>query len=388
MPTNRKLIIRAAIVYRNWMIKQAAIQDDDKTRAAKLIQSIASKSEEIKKFGDIFFWGSTERKQGNHYDGTTHTGIVNLEVYKEIANYTIPDLCQDISMYADGFASHMKSIVAKPIDPISLRKAVEEIWSIFSTWKIVEFRDKLLSVLIENVVLNDEEESVDLGNFWVHLNLTNMKLTIDSVNEILSSDGYSHPHVAGHELCTGDGHVPLEEAISQGRLEDCFRIVESILRTYNDESPYEKLCGWYNPDHEGQFYCEICDEWRDNEDMILCPRCGMEFCDSCANGSFCKECDSWICEGCIVSCEPCSDTLCEKCAKSCYTCRATVCESCLSTCDCCENDSCDDCMNSTCVDCGISMCDTCVEICDECGTNMCKTCSYEHNCLLASTDSE
>lgn len=418
---NEKLIRRAAVKYRNWMVAESQqLAPAYKERILGHLNMITDRSNQMRTWIERFFRGTTQRIQIDPFNSEVrYKGIVNPGVYKDIVTEMIPDLRKNITLHLEATGSMLKAAVKNtPITPLSLREAIEEIRIVSKTWSKVKFRANTLSVLITDVTLCDEEE-VNLGSFWVNLDLTNPieGLDIESVDEIQSEGGYYHPHVKHDNLCSGDGDLPMNDAICQGRLEDFFRVVEAILRTYNPESPHEELTEWYNPHHEGEFYCDRCEEWRDDDVSCWCDGCNTQYCDCCdVGGGCCTKCEEWRCSECSTTCNDCGGVVCKKCdncdnfcenckldfcsscmvtcvscqfsycascTQSCASCGETACDECKVECSNCGDDCCPDCVDKNCEDCEDSICKSCQGTCDDCGTSMCQSCEEEHNCLLA-----
>lgn len=432
---NDKLILRAASRYRKWMVSQEYQQNIDvKSHALDALWKTSIKAEQIKEWAERFFSGTTPRFQRSRWDKKNHEGIMSPEAYAQIAKTMIPDLGSDIISDIQFAVAAIKKTTKKMVTPLSPREAVEEIRVITQAWPDTEYRRNILSVKIKDITLKDDDEEVFLGSFWIHVNLSHPldSLEIKSIDCIASENGdYFHPHVSGSELCIGEGNLTSKEALCQGRLEDYFRIVEAVLRTYNSNSPHEKLEQWYNPDHDGEFFCDSCAEWRSDDSGCYCVGCENIYCEYCDNGGGgCAKCDEWYCGECLVMCHDCKDAICHHCSTACLGCEHThcssclnecrvcvdqhcslcldschhcgdpVCESCMNTCGCCEKNCCDACViderceickNDICQECQTScsqcnkvICETCEDnVCEHCGVPMCEICLDKHNCLLA-----
>lgn len=417
---NDKLVHRAAHKYRKWMttkLQKPPSCDIQRAINHKLCRIIDTSSE-MRKWVTRFLDGNIRRIQQDPYKPhAEHVGIVSPDIYRYLAAEIIPDIGKDITSYVETTIAMLKTIGDKSVvTPLSPRQAIEEIRIIHQRWNKVKFRNNILSVLIESITLEDGEEEVYLGNFWIQLGLTDPinGLRIESIDEIKAecSGEYYHPHVEKGELCAGDGDLLMKEALCQGRLEDYFRLVEAILRTYNDSSPHRTLSEWYEPNHEGEFYCENCDEWREDEEYSSCDKCGHITCSNCDNGVsrctecgnyyciecstscancgetvcmdcniFCNNCEDVHCSSCVTSCKYCENYFCSACLGKCASCDDPICESCLSKCDCCEKESCSDCMGE-CEDCNYDICNNCLITCEHCGISTCSSCNEKHNCLL------
>lgn len=410
---NEKLIRRAAIKYRNWMISQSQ-RPSEITQKIVLnhLKRVSEKSAEMNKWAERFFKGITP---------STQSRIINPGVYKKIATDMVPDLGHNLIIHTQSAIGMLKDAVENnTITPLSLEEAINEIKIISEAWQNVTFRADQLSVQVDHVTLSDDQEEVELGSFKIHLDLTNPmnELTVESLDMIKSSEkGLYHPHVDNDGyLCQGDGEDATNDALYQGRLEDYFRIIETILRTYG--SPYEDLSGWYKPNHEGEFWCEKCEEWRDDDNRICCEGCSSQYCDSCANGNCCAMCEEWrckncyttckdcdaticfgsgchdgfencndcnkiVCSSCLIGCTSCENQFCQSCPRACAYCANTVCDECKVECNNCKNYYCPDCSNETCNECEKSVCKSCNDNeCEHCGVSVCSSCNDRHNCLL------
>lgn len=380
---NEKLIIRAACKFRQWVIEES-LRPQNVVHLQSHVRTIIEKSEEIKKWSQRFIRGITPRTQSAPYPPYSKSyGIVTPSVYADIAIYMVPNICEDIKHSMDYVSGVMKSI-AEPgenvVTTLSVREAYEEILIIHKAWPDTEYRDGILSVLFKKVVLEDGNEEVDLGDFRAELHLSNPLegLVIQSISCVESEGGYHHPHVSGNNLCTGDGGLSMKDALCQGRLEDYFRIVEAVLRTYNEASPHEELTEWYDPQHEGRFYCESCEQWRLDEDSLCCGGCDHIYCEGCDTcGVCCSMCEEWRCGECSTCCENCENIVCNNCYTACSRCSHYVCDDCLSMCAVCEEHLCNECCSECCANCGDKMCKDCTVTCECCEDNNCSTCVCE-----------
>jgi hypothetical protein len=134
-------------------------------------------------------------------------------------------------------------------------------------------------------------------------------------NRAAMNEEVIHPHVSHGILCAGDGALPIQRALEQGRLADAFCLVHHILTTYNPHSAHVPLDDWIGSN---------------------CDRCGGSISDG----------DSW-------SCVQCDREVCADCSRECEHCTHVHCRACLTDCDRCDLFYCDDCSSKhaeTCVD--------------------------------------
>jgi len=433
---NDKLVRRAALKYRDWMISKVTQQPQYRDRTIRESLSGANdKVVQMQAWANRFLNSTTPRLQQSFWDeDKVHVGILNTNVYRHLAEKLIPEIGHDVVNNIQHALATLKIMTEhKTIIPLSVKDAINEVRIVSEAWEDVKFRNDVLSVLIKDVTLKDDDDvEVALGSFWIHLKVTSplTGLSIESVNKIESESGLYHPHVRRNNLCEGEGEDLMKEALCQGRLEDYFRIVEAILRTYNGASPYEPLSDWYAPedDHENEFYCDGCGEWRSNDESVYCEGCDTQYCECCAGGGTCTECDNWRCDNCSTSCGDCGETICNRCSvvcaecktsicpacgvqcvtcddthcssctKSCTGCGNMICKSCDVSCGCCGDSFCEDCLSETCTECKKDICKSCETTCDECdrticescadntckhcGVTVCGSCDKDHSCLL------
>ena len=440
---NNKLVVRAANHYRRWMHKNALEPISEyRERIANQTEWLEQRSKILGKWTKRFMAGLTPRVQVEVGKmSARHFGTPNPGVYAEIANKMIPDLRDTMVFAMDKCVALMKSMVSEEVcQPLGVKEAVQELTVINDAWDEVTYQEGVLSVNIGNVSLDDGTEEIDLGDFILRVNLDSPMgkadysggrlvsgLLVEAVEPVPGSAGLYHPHVKDGKLCSGDGGDIMQLALRQGRLEDYFRIVEAVMNTYNDDSPYEPLSDWYDPDREGQSMCDVCEEWWSDESTFYCSSCSVNMCENCNTVSECQGCSEWycqecmsgcegcgesVCAGCISSCSGCNngyckgcttecsqcsnrscqecstvcscdDEVCQECRKECCYCGDTYCDECLTICEKCGEYACDECLKN-CPSCDKEMCTTCVEnSCDHCGVPMCGLCESDHECLLA-----
>jgi hypothetical protein len=134
---------------------------------------------------------------------------------------------------------------------------------------------------------------------------------------------YSHPHVKGNEICLGQGRYPLASAVAEGRLQDCFEIIRSVLSTYNGNDPFAPIIRWTGS---------------------KCAVCGGYF-DQDHDGSICNICNKTYCKDCVRQCCPASDFVCYRCSPprfSCRYCGKALCSECVVICERCKHYLCSD----------------------------------------------
>ncbi len=439
---NDRLVVRAATHYRKWMCKNALEPiSEHREKIARQIEWLEGRSKILGRWTKRFMSGMTPRVQVEVGKmSARHIGTPNPGVYDDIANRMIPDLRDSMVFTLNKTVSLVKSMVSDEVcKPLGVKEAVEELTIINDAWDEVTYQEGVLSVNIGNVSLDDGTEEIDLGSFVLRVNVKNPMgkayqdggrlvsgLLVEAVDPVYGATGYCHPHVKNGALCAGDGDDIMLVALRQGRLEDYFRIVEAIMNTYNDDSPYEPLSDWYDPDREGQACCDVCSEWYSDEDIFSCSSCSVSMCQNCNTVNECQGCNEWYCEECMTGCEGCAESVCDSCLTRCSGCNHGYCKGCTTECSQCSNRSCQECSTvcscdeevcqecrQECCYCGDTYCDNCLTICEQCGeyacddclkecpccdkemcanciknscehcgVSMCVTCEDEHNCLL------
>lgn len=205
-------------------------------------------------------------------------------------------------------------------------------------------------------------------------------------NPCRSSHSTTHPHVRSRCICMGDGYSPAVQAVREGRIEDAFDIILSVLNTYSEGDAYESLEDW-----DGNS-CSRCGETYSEEDSFSCANCGDNICIDCSH--YCESCDDCKCRGCLRDCNGCGDRYC--CMESCEDCgynfcsscmeEEGVCSSCSRTCPLCESNckasdfvDCESCAKECCIDCAPTCkthnkpcCNKCIRECLECSDCLCE----------------
>lgn len=211
---------------------------------------------------------------------------------------------------------------------------------------------KTISVVTEPVVLED----IALGSFEIILKIDEMakpngippyQIIALNPNPAGSGECVVHPHVSNEQLCEGDGFLPIQKALREGRLLDFFTIVTQILNTYNPDSPYVSLKDWLG------YPCYDCGYTVSSQDSYYCESCYEDFCESCS--SYCKICDITFCRGCLSECPDCSEPVCKDCCSSCDECGRIVCKDCIDLCVECEKSFCVNCLDEN------GICHECIE---------------------------
>jgi len=131
----------------------------------------------------------------------------------------------------------------------ALRELYSELVALYDQYEHIRIdrRAGVLAVTTDPIVLED----MTLGPFEIRLRWS--KLPDPTCYSILALEpnpsrgdgGYVHPHVLNERLCEGEGRLPIQRALADGRLCDFFEIVTCVLQTYNSERAYLPLEHWH-----------------------------------------------------------------------------------------------------------------------------------------------
>ena len=187
----------------------------------------------------------------------------------------------------------------------------------------IDLRRRLLCVQTAPVTLED----IELGPFEVQLDWS--RIGAPQPYKVLALEPYAaecnssatHPHVQDGSLCEGDGRQAILQALAQGRLDDFFQVISSILHTYNAGSAFVRLEDWSGTP------CADCGYSVSIEESTCCTRCGSTVCGECDR--YCRHCNDVYCDSCTEACQGCSSSYCSACLELCSGCRESFCPECL-----------------------------------------------------------
>jgi hypothetical protein len=84
--------------------------------------------------------------------------------------------------------------------------------------------------------------SVNMGRYLVQLDLFWNTVSVWPYKDNVLVNGYPHPHItSGGSICWGNASSVIAKAMPRGDLLTVFRLLASILTSYNDGSPYVSL---------------------------------------------------------------------------------------------------------------------------------------------------
>ncbi|RLF68220.1 MAG: hypothetical protein DRN26_00145 [Thermoplasmata archaeon] len=160
---------------------------------------------------------------------------------------------------------------------------------------------------------------VDLGKFYLHIGFSrdpgrsSSQVTAAAATPKYASGrhrGFYHPHVSTDgRICLGDAARIIRDKLNNAELYEIVAILDSLLRTYNKESPYVQLVHWHT------IQCPVCKELVDRKQTSKCSYCHSPMCKSCAEESTCSVCGKTICPDhrgsrYAVKCEICGKIFC------------------------------------------------------------------------------
>jgi hypothetical protein len=230
------------------------------------------------------------------------------------------------------------------------------------------------------VFFNDHNDEIDLGRFRIHLRfflaphynkitIQTIKVTPLEPNPSVSKPGFFHPHVQGNGvICLGEGSQILDKFARQFDFFEICNTIQTILNTYNPDSPYAPLHTWKGSK------CSCCGEYK--KYLYICGKCKDMVCTDCI--CLTQNTTPSMCKTCTIEIEE------EDKKTTCDGCKKKVDESELTKCTECDLAFCKECITSqekvtTCVDCG--------EIfCSDCRIRCCISNVYSHNkCMEMNT---
>jgi hypothetical protein len=112
--------------------------------------------------------------------------------------------------------------------------------------------------------------------------------------------------------CAGEATAAVAEALRGGRVADAFVLINSVLHTYNPQSPYIALEEWYGG------ACADCGAATDPDEMYRCEDCEAECCEGCIR--YCHACERNCCAACVEHDAGGDRRLCAACRAHCSTC--------------------------------------------------------------------
>jgi len=238
-------------------------------------------------------------------------------------------ISRNVSQLSHSLELFRLAVNSDDVELPKLTDIVEDLFQIereFGSFRFDSSEDAI-SVITDPITFED----ISLGSFEIKLFLNDIdKISDVSPYKIVAIDpnpadinsDVTHPHVSDEILCEGDGRIPIQKAIQQGRLCDFFMVISQILQTYNHCSPYVSLDNWQGVS------CYDCGDAVSCDDSYYCEECEQDYCSSCI--ASCQICDAIACLGCSVECLDCRNLVCEQCSVECEDCHRKLCEDCVN----------------------------------------------------------
>jgi len=282
---------------------------------------------------------------------------------------------------------------------VDTNNLLEQISLLYKQYTIKTSKNKhngnvILTIPLGAFTLEDDDgDEWDMGEYMQQFEFTKTQIipSIEHTGDFASgfSEGVSHPHVSGGQICGGQMQEALNKCLIAGNLFDYTMLIVELLSTYNSNSAFAQLstcycdCGAIQTSDDinsctacgncicpsCEYQCPCCCEYFCESCIYTCDHCSNQACNSCMNS--CSDCGGNICEACLESCDSCDTTICESCAQKCYNCGNMLCYHCQAECPGCENVFCKNCL-FTCEQCGADVCDDCVIKCPICEKYICK----------------
>lgn len=89
------------------------------------------------------------------------------------------------------------------------------------------------------------EQSVNFGKFKVKWNMARNNYRIHPHLNNIEIDSHYHPHISSTQLCLGSAADSFTKAQMNFDVTGCLKLIQSLMQTYNPDSPYRKLEHWW-----------------------------------------------------------------------------------------------------------------------------------------------
>lgn len=272
-----------------------------------------------------------------------------------------------------GNAKEIYALTGRPANYITdeIRKVLLDGFWVFQKYE----NQKLYLETASDIVLRETNAAagihrvVNMGRYVAELEFSSMRLDVLRHKQNLIANNYYHPYISDGDICWGNAASTSHQLLAQGAVYDVFALLASLLSTYSDGTPYQRLSEFEHEQRHGNkrydasdpipeiTYCQFCDAPARECDCDRCNACDelIEECDC----YICSECDARTTERCHEHwCSICETAKLQSCA-CCTQCRNTEC----SCCDVCNGGDIEECQ--CCFECHSSANDC--EACPECG---------------------
>lgn len=236
-----------------------------------------------------------------------------LTMFKELASK---------AGYSDGCIDYFTSILRR-MSKTTIKSTKQSIDKVFQEYEVILFSNDCLSVVIKDIVLEEENFGDIIVNINVGFPTSSINCMAHRNNNFDTKGQFYHPHI-NENLCLGRGRNMYYISLLFGDVYGAVKIAENTLRTYNASSAYLKLKDW----HQEINICENCEQ--ENATIISCLYCDSAMCTSCEY--ICKKCSVNICGNCIMH-EECEGFIyCSECVEyyRCIKCERILCYECIN----------------------------------------------------------
>jgi len=179
-------------------------------------------------------------------------------------------------LYAEMKATSVEPIIA------NLRTLLDEAEVVRS--RPLEVRFTVGSVELEDVWIGDMEVTLGLESFSIKVR--------NRSADTKSRGGFPHPHVNTHgDICWNEHEDEARAYHAAGDYLALKDLIENLLRTYNDRSPYISLNDWVDGIRSS---CGECGERWEDEELVYIDAIQEAICPSCR--SYCEQCEEDVLE--------------------------------------------------------------------------------------------
>lgn len=176
-----------------------------------------------------------------------------------------------------------------------------------------------IGYVVNDVILENGRTKVHLGDFRVTM-YRNLRIKVRGCGNNQEVGNHIHPHVdIGGNFCWGMGARAYEECREECNPIMIFELAESILRTYNPDSPYVNL-----ERYAGFHTCLYCEEFTNTQ----CSICNQYICKNHYKKLHFNGRDQNFCIRCITTCSVCGKEIPAIDNHVCIFCHKTVCKNC------------------------------------------------------------
>jgi hypothetical protein len=198
---------------------------------------------------------------------------------------------------------------------------LSDLKSISKEFPLLKLDHDVLTVNTDPIELAFDGYVCPLGPFSIMVDLEAVAIGATEAFDVTALEphwnqdkSFTHPHITGTSLCTGDGTTSVKRALFDGRYYDFFIIVNAVLTNYNDRSPYAKLATWKCtvpvPNSASENEDQDADDSNPDE-VDVCALCNNSI--EPDTGGTCDHCSGRTCDDCLVHCEASGQWLCQHC---------------------------------------------------------------------------